>query len=116
MKHILNIGKEFHIDPAGRYRSDGSGSGETFREDCLNPRYIKAKTAGEKLVVILDDGVETYGSSFLSEGFGGMVRKGYAEPDELLGCLEFQYENSDYEFYVRKIIEYIRNAKRPSKQ
>lgn len=110
----LNIGQDFSPDPAGRFRTDGDGSGEAFREDFLKPR-LKLLEAGQKLEIILDDGVEGYGSSFLVEGFAGLVKFGVLSGEELLDKIEILYEDQDFEFYKNKIIEYIRETKFNSK-
>ncbi|MDK1705312.1 DUF4325 domain-containing protein [Serratia rubidaea] len=112
---LLNIGKEFSSVPSGRYRSDGTSSGETFREDFLRKR-IETLAAGEKLKVIIDDDVEGYGSSFLVEGFAGMVKYGYIQSKDLLNKLVIDYSNPDFEFYKNKIIKYITEAKFNSQQ
>lgn len=65
----LNIAREFSRHPAGRYKSDGPFSGEHCRKNYLVPRLRK----GESLEVELD-GTRGYGSSFLEEAFGGLVR------------------------------------------
>ena len=65
----IRIAKEFSRVPAGRYRNDGPRSGEEFREEYLVPALKK----NDKVVVYLDE-VEGYGSSFLEEAFGGLVR------------------------------------------
>lgn len=106
---VLNIGTEFSANPSGRYYSDKSPSGEQFREEMLRPR-IAALAPDEKLEIILDDGVEGYGSSFLVEGFAGMVRYGYMRNQELLSAIEIKFTDPDFEFYKKKIIEYIREA------
>jgi len=106
----LNIGKDFSLDPSGRFYTDGEGSGEEFREDCLK-NLIESLEPNEKLQIILDDGVEAYGSSFLVEGFAGMVKHGYITSDNLLDKLEVQFTDQDFEFYKNKIIEYISQAK-----
>jgi len=106
----LNIGQDFSPDPAGRYRTDGDGSGEAFREDCLRGR-IESLGAGEKLQITIDDGVEGYGSSFLVEGFAGMVKHGYISSEDLLSKIEIIYQDEDFEFYKNKILEYIKQAK-----
>jgi hypothetical protein len=106
----LNIGKDFSKDPAGRFRSDGQGNGEAFREDFLK-NAILSLNAGEKLKIIIDDGVEGYGSSFLTEGFAGMVKYGYIAGDELIEKIEIIYTDEDFEFYKVKIIEYIKQAR-----
>ena len=111
----LNIGKDFSVDPIGRYRSDGDKrSGEAFREDCLKP-ILQSLALNEILEIIIDDGVESYGSSFLSEGFAGMVKYGYITKEELLKKIEVKYTNEDFEFFKKKILEYIAAAKYNSK-
>jgi hypothetical protein len=106
---VLDIGKDFSKDPIGRFRSDSSSSGEAFREDVLKPR-LESLGPGEKLQIVLDSGVEGYGSSFLVEGFAGIVKHGYMTANELLGRLEFKYDDSDFEFYKNKVIQYIGEA------
>jgi len=112
----LNIGKKFSTDPSGRYIDpDGDASGEAFRENYLRDA-INSLEPGEKLVVIIDDGVESYGSSFLVEGFAGMVKYGYIHPKELLDKLDIRYTDEDFEFYKDKIIQYINEAKYNSEE
>lgn len=106
----LNIGKDFSVDPSGRFRADGDSNGEAFREDYLKAA-IESLEANEKLRIILDDGVIGYGSSFLSEGFAGMVKYGYIDKGELLEKIEILYTNEDFEFYKNRIIEYIKQSK-----
>lgn len=65
----IHIAEDFSRAPAGRCRNDGPRSGEAFRQEHLVPALRKA----DKVVVHLD-GVEGYGSSFLEEAFGGLVR------------------------------------------
>ncbi len=105
----INIGQEFSLDPAGRYRTDGGGSGEEFREDVLKGLVLSLKP-NEKLTVILDDGVEAYGSSFLVEAFAGLVKYGLIGSKELQEKLVIQYEDPDFEYYKDKIFQYISEA------
>lgn len=63
---------DFAKFPGPRYKSLGKYSGEEFREAVLIPAI---EEQGDSLVVDLD-GVFGYGSSFLEEAFGGIVRKG----------------------------------------
>lgn len=69
----IELAKDFSRYPAGRYNEDGPYSGQAFREKYLEPSIA----AGEMVTVILD-GARGYGSSFLEEAFGGLVRKGYS--------------------------------------
>lgn len=107
----FNIGEKFSNEPSGRFYSDtGSRSGESFREDHLK-KLIKDLKPNEKVTFILDDDVDTYGSSFLTEGFAGMVKYGYITSKELLSKINFSYSDSDYEFYADKAKQYISEAK-----
>lgn len=110
----LNIGKDFSPDPIGRFKTDGDRSGESFREDFLKPTLDNLND-GEKLKIIIDDGVESYGSSFLSEGFAGIVKYGYMTSEELLAKIEIAYSDEDFSFFKKKIFEYIEKAKYNSK-
>jgi len=66
---ILNIASQFSTSPAGRYRTDGIESGQVFREDLLAPALKEAE-----IVEVNLDGTDGYGSSFLEETFGGLLR------------------------------------------
>ena len=111
----LNIGKDFSPDPSGRFRSDGNSSGEAFREDCFK-KVIENLEDEDVLNIILDDDVEGYGSSFLVEGFAGMVKYGYITGEELLKKIKFSYNDEDFGFYKDKIIDYINQATFNSKE
>lgn len=73
-KMDYSIAKEFTRTPAGRYVSDGPFSGQRFREEVLLP----ALKDGKQVAVSLD-GAVGFGSSFLEEAFGGLVRAGISE-------------------------------------
>ncbi|WP_174275556.1 STAS-like domain-containing protein [uncultured Sphingomonas sp.] len=73
---MINVAKQFSRAPAGRYISDGPNSGERFRDQYLVPAL---KTNGELTLEL--DGTRGYGSSFLEEAFGGLVRVGFAAVD-----------------------------------
>lgn len=89
----ISIARDFSPFPAGRKRSDGPYTGETFREDLLLPK-LKVGTH-----VILDiDGVEGLPSSFLEEVFGGLVRSGWA-PADLRAAVEFRLSDPELEVY-----------------
>jgi len=74
---VINIPKDFSQFPAGRFKAHGDFSGEKFRDGIL----LNALKEAEKVSVHLD-GAAGYGSSFLEEAFGGLIRKhGYLEED-----------------------------------
>lgn len=68
----INIARDFSIYPGGRTPDDGPASGEEFREHFLVPVLDASGKA-----TIDFDGTRGYGSSFLEEAFGGLVRRGY---------------------------------------
>lgn len=105
----INVGKDFSGHPIGRYRDDGPESGEVFREDVLIPK-LKHLKDGEKLEIVLDDQVEGYGSSFLVEAFAGVVKVGFMKSEELLKKLTFRYDDEDFDFFEKKIRQYISEA------
>lgn len=67
----IEFATEFSQFPAGRYRNDGPFPGEAFRDDLLEPRLREFD-----VVVVNLEGAMGYGSSFLEEAFGGLVRQG----------------------------------------
>ena len=105
----FNVGRDFSRDPAGRFYTDGDASGEKFREEFLKNLITKLK-GDETLEIVLDDDVDTYGSSFLSEAFAGAVRYGYVQADELLKKIKFSYSNPDYKFYADRVVQYVKEA------
>ena len=70
----INVVETFTETPGGRTRADGEFSGQEFRETILNPIIDKILETQEELEIDLDGGYG-YGSSFLEEVFGGMIRE-----------------------------------------
>jgi hypothetical protein len=99
--------------PGGRYVSDGLFSGEWFREEVLRPAVSHAIESGEKVRVDLD-GAPGYGSSFLEEAFGGLVRKGYLKREQVSRVLEIVVANALYAPYKALAEKYIQQALRES--
>ena len=104
MTKNINIAEDFSKFPGGRVRTDGPYSGEVFREDFLIP----ALNNNEKVIIKID-GVMGYGSSFLEECFGGLVRGGQSITN-LKQKLIIVYDDPAYEMYKIEIWEYIENA------
>lgn len=69
----IDIAKQYTKTPGGRYSKEGKFSGEDFRNSILIPRYLEAFENNQILRIKLDGGYG-YGSSFLEEAFGGLVR------------------------------------------
>lgn len=98
----IKVAQQFSRHPAGRTASDGPNSGELFRQKFLVP----ALRAGERLLIILD-GARGYGSSFLEEAFGGLVRKEGFPRDVVEKSLEIQSSDASLAAEIR---EYIHDA------
>lgn len=65
----ISVASDFSRFPSGRTPEDSKYSGQAFREKFL----VGPLSAGQQVVVQLD-GAIGYGSSFLDEAFGGLVR------------------------------------------
>jgi len=98
---IIDIGKDFSRYPAGRYQTDGPFNGEFFRSRFLIP----ALNNNEQITVALDD-TAGYGSSFLEEAFGGLVRLGYSAK-QIKSVISFHSEDPSL---IEEIEEYIFDA------
>lgn len=95
------LAKQFSRHPAGRYKTDGPYSGELFREKHLIPAIRDRK----KIIVHLD-GARGYGSSFLEEAFGGLVRMYSKEIVEAFISIDSRDSN-----LISRIRSYMDNAK-----
>lgn len=73
---MIDIAKSYSPYPSGRFSSDGSHNGEKFRDSVLVPALNDALRGGDGPLIVNIDGVRTFGSSFLEEAFGGLIRKG----------------------------------------
>lgn len=94
----------FSKTPYGRYKSDGDFNGAKFRDDILAEHFKNNKV--EKINIYLDtveDGYE-YGSSFLEEAFGGLVRITGIPKDVVLKKINIITEHRDY---ILEINDYI---------
>ncbi|BCB61581.1 hypothetical protein HaloA020_22820 [Halomonas sp. A020] len=100
---VINIAKDFSPFPAGRYVDEGPFSGEAFRNEHLMP----ALATGEDVKIIFDGGFG-YGSSFLEESFGGLVRTGLFKGQDILKKMKFVSEEDP--FLVSEIESYISDA------
>jgi len=98
----INIGTDFSDTPAGRYYADGPWTGQFFREKWLWPALEKHQN-----VRVEFDDAEGYGSSFLEEAFGGIVRYELLSKGDLLARLTLV---SSDEALVEEVLGYINEA------
>lgn len=86
----------------GRVRADGNSSGERFRDDFLIP----ALKSNDVVEILLDE-AEGYGSSFLDEAFGGLIRKGYTMEELKKKLIVRWVRKAHFAMYVSAIWRYI---------
>ncbi len=103
----ISIAKDFSDVPAGRHYRDGEWTGEKFREEFLIPALEKADKKHPVIVDIND--TEGYGSSFLDEAFGELIRKEIYTKDEINDLLQIN-ANDTYDIYKQIILDYIKEA------
>ena len=91
----LNIAKDYTPAPGPRYEREGDWSGELFRKNIFFPLMNQAINEDKMLIVDLD-GTAGYGTSFLEEIFGGLIREHNLDYDKILQHLEIKSDEEDY--------------------
>jgi hypothetical protein len=108
---MINVASDYYPYPSGRFPSDGTYNGERFRNETLAPALRAAKASGASEKVIIDiDGVRSFGSSFLEEAFGGLVRLGLFTRGELASLLEIRCTKPHLFMFRDLIRSYIESA------
>lgn len=102
---IIDISRDFSNVPAGRHRADGDFSGEIFRDKLLAP----ALRQYERVQVVLDN-TEGFGSSFLEEAFGGLIRYCGFTKSYLDAHLSFVANSKGAMRYPARIASYMEKA------
>lgn len=108
MNKMINIATDYTRYPGPRYASDGPFSGEVFRDTILMDALKQAIATGGMVTVSLD-GVAGYGSSFLEEAFGGLLRKGFTR-DTLDRHLRVIAHTDRFQHHARAAQKYIADA------
>ena len=101
-RKTIKLIEDFNSDPFGRCAEDGDGNAQAFRKRHLIP----ALQEYDHVVVNLS-GYNYYGSSFLEETFGGLVRHGFS-PETLRKKLEIVH--TDLPSIVDESHHYIERA------
>ena len=109
MVMTYSIAKSFSRTPGGRFKKHGPYSGEAFRDDVLHDLLRRVITSDDRLVIVLD-GTAGYGSSFLEEAFGGLIRLGLFGRGEVKRHLKLQAEDPLYETYRLSANRYMELA------
>jgi hypothetical protein len=92
----IEVARDFSTTPGGRFRIMGPKSGEAFRE--LLEKALTAKPP--EVVEVVLDGVEGYGSSFLEEAFGGLIRDQRVSAADALERLRIVARSAAYRTYA----------------
>ena len=110
---MIRIAEDFSKYPMGRYfPKDGQFAGERFRNEFLKPSLEAVTRSGSKeQVTVVLDGVRTFGSSFLEEAFGGLVREENYTAEQLRKILRISYSQPELSFYAEAIMDYITKAR-----
>jgi uncharacterized protein DUF4325 len=101
---MISVAKDFTRFPAGRYKRNGDTSGESFRE-----RFLEQPLRNGAHVTVDFDGTVGYGSSFLEEAFGGLVRSLQMPAPRLLELLTLKSSDPSI---CEEVREYIFDAGR----
>ncbi len=109
---VLRIADQFSRTPGPRYAREGDLSGETFRREVLRSHIQNAIVSKTHLLVDLD-GTAGYGTSFLEEAFGGLVREDGFSAVSLRASLDFKSVEEDY--LIEDIWTYIDEAQERKK-
>ena len=107
---IYNLATEFSEIPFGRYLSDGANSAERLQQ-ILIPILQECKNKNEILTVQLDDVPIGIPSSFLEEGFVGIIRNSDLTPNDLRKLLVLETEDLSYIEEVNSYIDDAENIK-----
>jgi hypothetical protein len=98
-----SIARQFSRHPGPRYRRQGPHSGEALRTKLA--RILR--TDPESTLIVDLDGTSGYGSSFLDEAFGGLVR---SEGFERSVQSRFRFKSNIDPSYVTEITESFERA------
>lgn len=109
---LIDLAKQFSAYPSGRVPADGSFYGEKFREEFLVPALDEIKDLGEvSAVLTVDiDGVRSFGSSFLEEAFGGLIRNTKHDPAWAARVLKIKCTQDHLKMYHDSIEVYVQDA------
>jgi STAS-like domain of unknown function (DUF4325) len=107
----IKISRDFSPTPGPRYIKEGPFSGEEFREKTLFPAIQQAIQTKGKVLVDLD-GTAGYGTSFLEEAFGGLIRIRKVEYQDIIKALDIV--SNEESFLKEDIHQYLTDAQKES--
>ncbi|WP_417377286.1 STAS-like domain-containing protein [Gimesia maris] len=105
----IDIAKDYSYTPGPRLKTEGDFSGELFRETILLPAVREAVARNDRILVDLD-GTSGFGTSFLEESFGGLIRNDKIDDVALKTLLTLQ--SLEEPWLVDEVWGYINDASR----
>lgn len=99
----IHIASEWSKSPTGRYQSDGKSNATDFKK-----KFILNDLDAVAVFVIDLDGTDGYGSSFLEEAFGGLVRDGLISKADF--NQKFTFKSEEDPSFVDEIFSYVNDA------
>jgi hypothetical protein len=99
---VITIAEDFSRFPGGRFKTDGPFSGEAFRDKILVPAIQESDQVEVNL-----SGTLGYGSSFLEEAFGGLIREHSLSLEVIQKKLVIK---SDKVSEIKTVWQYIKDA------
>ncbi|WP_298429611.1 STAS-like domain-containing protein [uncultured Jannaschia sp.] len=109
MTYLIRLA-DFSRYPAGRVEADGDRSGKLYRDTILVPKLRDALSSGTTLTVDMN-GIRLAGSSFFEEAFGGLVREGLFDKQDVLQSLQLIGSRPGGRDLVSEVKGYICDAK-----
>lgn len=103
----ISVADDFSKTPGPRYPSEGDFCGQEFRENLLHPK-LKEAILNENTLVVDLDGTSGFGTSFLEESFGGLIRENAIPLAKIESCLELVSEEEPS--LIKEIMHYMKQA------
>ncbi|UTC97552.1 STAS-like domain-containing protein [Treponema denticola] len=107
MRKLIKVSKDFSSTPGPRYIKEGDYSGELFRTKLLAQAVIDAIENEDEISVDLD-GTAGFGTSFLEESFGGLIRENKLDYHKIIKYLKLI--STEEEFLIDDIQKYLSDA------
>lgn len=102
-----SIAQGFSRHPGPRQIIEGANSGELFRTKVF--RDLVRKAIQEESTIVLDlDGTAGYGTSFLEECFGGLIREDGIPYEALVN--RFEFISNEEPYLINDILAYLKDA------
>jgi hypothetical protein len=109
---VLKVAKDFSTSPGPRYIREGDFSGELFRNTILE-KQLKECIATQTILLIDLDGTAGFGTSFLEEAFGGLIRVCNINYNDILKYLQLKSEEEPY--LLEDVAAYMKEAQNENK-